>query len=60
MEEDEELCCRCEGVSTEKRRIRPPQRLDTEDGRNADDAAEPPVGVTTPDEGLGEESYSAN
>lgn len=38
------------GVSAENRRTRPPQRLETDEERKADDEAEVPVGVTAPEE----------
>jgi len=47
--------CVVAGDSDEKRRTRPPQRLETDDDRNVDCVV---VGVTAPDDGPGEESYS--
>lgn len=41
-------------ISDEKRRTNPPQRLETEEERKADELAEVPVGVTTPEERAGE------
>lgn len=40
----------CNGDSAENRRTRPPQMLETDEGRKADDEAEVPVGVTAPEE----------
>ena len=59
-------CGRCGGVgvavdgSLEKRRLRPPQRLETEDERKVDELGEeaPPGGVTAPGEEAGEMSSS--
>jgi len=40
----------CKGVSAENRRTRPPQRLETDEGRKADDEDEVPVGVIVPED----------
>ena len=47
----------CDPVVSENRRTKPPQRLDTDDERKIEDAP-PVVGVTAPEEGAGDESYS--
>lgn len=36
-------------VSVEKRRIRPPQRLETEEERKVEELADVPVGVAAPE-----------
>jgi hypothetical protein len=41
---------------SEKRRIRPPQRFDTEEDRKPEELADVPVGVLAPEELTGEES----